>query len=780
MFLSSSSAKQYGLEDISVSSNVIGYEEYLNDILAKERYLEYLSSNLKISVSEKDGGFRADYERYEAKHEKYSPILIGNYGYKGGSEGRFFNFEEKKEYDRFVEYLRFYNIKSLLKSYRNAIIYNSSSLEVRELFEREVNSASRSYKVGDYATSRLQFEDIYESYKPFYKENLDEVLFLWAESSFGLRYFSEAKELYSKIISEYSSSNRKELAAYRVIFMDYVYDDANQFLSDFNKYRAILEKDKILWDKSLLIAATIEYGNKHYAKAISLLDQISQDVDNIVYVNFIRGVIFIELNDISEAKKSFKDVTNISIWPWSNKINSYLKNSAFLQLGYINYKEGNEYMSKYEDAFAKGDTTASALSLRQDGVKRYENAENFFASVSKGYAEYRVAEIAKLWTVFKESDYRESKKSLDKYLNHISLEDDLYQAVYLSGYMTQKNKPSSLDESLKDYYYVYNGMAANEYLKKYFSYVRTLKELKNNVSVFVEHSVSPAEKKAASSLYELLNGINELLIFNYKDIVNSEKTVFTESKKNELQNYLYRLGETKDSLATNGFLNLANFAQSSLGALNGLVKMNVEPISDDIKLFLEHATVFLENEKKDYENLIEEYKKQLNTESEVVSYQLDVAKSVSVKNEKEAVLIDYYVNNANLIKNRNSSLQTLFHEKSFYEDNHNIENTGTTAQYAFSGMIYEQITGRQKQIDNYRKIVGLLKNAARKKIEQLEFYLKEIDKDYSVGPGLRKVEELQQEFDNIYQDFRRAFFEGTEHLKMTTGGSDSKEDKTLQ
>jgi len=770
--------EQNELGDVAISSNVVNYEEYLNDLLAKERFLNFLSSNVKIMISERGRGFKNDYDRYVAKYGKYSPILVGDYGYDGGSEGQYFNFKSKKEYDRFVEYLKFYNVKKQLKSYRKSILYNSSPLDVNAFFEQEFNSATRSYKMADFATSRLQFEDIYESYKPFYKDNLDEILFLWAESSFGLRYFSEARELYQKLIEEYPNSERKSLVAYKIIFMDYVYDNSTQFTSDYNKYKSVLQDDVKVWDKSLLVAATIEYRKKKYEKSINLLDEISKNFDRSAFVKFMRAAIYIELNDLEAAEKHFKDLTDMSVWPWSYKINAYLKNSAFLQLGYINYRRGNRYINEFEKSFVKGDTV-NALKLRTQAIRNYEKAEDLFDNISKGYSEYGIGKIAKLWVQFKESDYRTSKKKIDEYFDQLSLGDDLYQALYLSGYMTQKRKPSRLNESLKDYYYVYNGMAANKYLKKYFSHVNLIRGLKDNIAGFVNGSVSPSEKKAASSLYGLIGKSEKLVTFEYNDILESQESVLSGDKKDELNDCIRRLTEIKDSLATNGFVNLASFAQKSVNVLSEVVKMRVQPISDDIKLFLEHATVFLVNEENDYKNLLAAYRKELHNESQLVSSQLDIVKTVPVKNEKQSVLVDYYVNNAKLIKNRNSALQTLFYEQNFYQER-NIENTGTTAQYAFSGMIYEQIMERRKQIDTYRKVVGLLKNAARKKIEQLEFYLKEIDKDYTAGPGLRKVEELQKEFDDIYGDFRRAFFEGTDHLKMSVDNSKEKVSKSLQ
>ena len=245
VIVSNSLAEENNVGELFISNDIVGYEEYLNDLLAKERFLGYLSSNVKIMMTERGRKFRNDFERYEAKHGKYKQALIEDYGYEGGADGIFFNFKEKKQYDRFAEFLRYYNLKNQLSSYRTAILYNSPAKFVSAYFERELTSASKSYNIGDFRTARLQFEDIYNAYKPFYNKNLDEVLFLWAETNFALRYFAEARELYQKLIAAYPSSKKSSYAAYRMIFMDYVYDDEKTFFADYNKYKVIFENDKV-------------------------------------------------------------------------------------------------------------------------------------------------------------------------------------------------------------------------------------------------------------------------------------------------------------------------------------------------------------------------------------------------------------------------------------------------------------------------------------------------------------------------------------------------------
>jgi DNA topoisomerase VI subunit B len=91
--------------------------------------------------------------------------------------------------------------------------------------------------------------------------------------------------------------------------------------------------------------------------------------------------------------------------------------------------------------------------------------------------------------------------------------------------------------------------------------------------------------------------------------------------------------------------------------------------------------------------------------------------------------------------------------------------------------MYNEIQKSRAQIANYERIVGTFRNAVKRKIGQLEFYLSQIDME-STGEtkAITRADILQQEFDSNIKDFRKAFFIGTDYLKL----SNIKEQKNIQ
>lgn len=762
----------FGSDSKSVA--VISYQEFLNDLLSKDRYLANLSANLK-TVAEKKGdeSFGRLYEQYVNRYGKPKSVSINDFGYRGGAEGKYHNFVTKDEYDQYYEYSRFYNIRNVLFSYRGTYLQNASADEINRLFRYEFVSATESYRMGDYMTSRLQFQDIYRTYAPYYRNNLDEVLLLMAESSFGLKYYGEARDLYSQLIKIYPRSEKAAMAAYRLLFMDYVYSDIEHFRKNIVVFKSVLSNDQSVYDNALLLAATIEYREGQYNKALKHLSSVSEDKSSEPMAIYATATVYKAMGDEENAKANFQKVVGKVVWPWSPRINSYIKNSTYLQLGYLYYREGNKLMEEARQEYAN-EKIDQAKFLQEKAHKSYGKAEELFDKVSKGMPEYQVSQLAEYWSQFKQSNYGQSKKGIDEFFKKYNSSDNLYQALFLSGYMTQTRRPTDPDKSLKDYYYVYNGLAANEFLEKYLAQKRVLREQRRNVDGVISSSSSPNEVNAGKSLRGLISEALELMKLDRKNIVSAERTMVAPDRMESLKINRDKLALLSDSLTKNGFVGLASYAQRSTATVSQILELAVQPVSDDIRLFADHAAAILATETDDYNILAKSYKEILLNEAEKAQQQIESLDRSSATDAKDESLKEFYKNNADLVKNRDYAFLTYLYERDFYSSD-NIEKAGTSAQYAFSGLVYNQIKSNREQIDNYRRVVDILRRATKNKVKQLEFYLSEIDKDYSVGPAKEQAGNNQSEFDDIFNDFRKAFFIGTDHLKIMT----EKEQKTV-
>lgn len=762
------SVLESGLDKYSPNSN-ISYREFVNDLIAKERYIDYALVDLKKAADLRgQESFRRFYAEYTNRNGAFAEIRADQFGYKGGAEGDYFNFTNKEDYDRFKEYLRFYNIRGSLNAYRQSIIEGATPEQRTDYFRRELLSATKSYEIGDYLTSRFQFEDIYKNYSRYFS-NLDDVLLLQGESSFGARYYAEAREAYEKILKNHPNSKSTSAAVYKILFMDYVYDQAPQFRRDYSRYlNRATEKDENLY-KSYLIAATVEYQNKEYARAIELLGEVPETVKFRRIADYATGTFYVAMDSIDLAEKSFKRVADATVWPWDTKQDNYIKNSALVQTGHIYYMRGNRIMTEARRIFAEGETK-KAIEMRQTAIVAYETAERYYGGVSKGYEERELADLGRAWAKFKERNYNEAQIEIDDFLRRNRTSNNLYQALFLSGYITQKKNPTDPEFALRDYYFVYNGMAANEFLDKFYSQKRLFRDQKLKVETAVLYPASPEEAAAAAELRDLQNQTLSSLAFDKKTIAITERSLISDDRRAELLAKQQQLVAQRETLTGKGLTNLARYADKSQLALGEMLKLVVDPISDEVRLFAEHAPVIFAGEVSDYAQAIEEYKRAVQVEFNEAQKQVKSGESLEPTTDaRQQLLASYYRNNASLFRNQSNAILTLLYERNFY-DNKTVERAGSMAQYAFSGLVYSEISNRRAQVENYKRIVDIFKRATKKKTEQMQFYLAELEKTMSMSGGkvLTKADVLQKEFDDIYNDFRKAFFIGVDTPKQVS------------
>jgi hypothetical protein len=738
----------------------LNYRDFVNDMLVKERYLTTLAATLR-RVAELRGGaaFQTAYMKYRASNSVFREVSINSFGYAQGVTGSFFNFDNKDDYDQFSEMLRYYNVKGTLDQYRAVLFASGSKLERDALLQQEITDATRSYRVGDYATSRFAYDEIYNAYNPYYR-TLDDVLFLKAESCFGLRYYAEAQQVYAQLLAKYPSSKYANLATYKILFIDYVYDDPNRFFQNLTKYAdRLTNKDEDFY-RIYQLAGVMYHQNRDYRKAISYFEQIPPDFKDRITVDYALGSCYGALADYDNAEKYYRRITEKTMWPWNTKTESAFKNSALVQVGALNFEKGNRKLEEAKKIFANGDEK-KATALRQEALVAYAKSNDCFAEVSTGSVEKDVSDLAQAWLQFKQRNYVGATDDIKAYIKKYGSSDYIYQAVFLSGYISQRRTPNEPEYALRDYYYVLNGLSANEFMEKFFAERRAFRKQLSAVLDITTMPTSADETLSATALMTLQKAILDNLKFDRRRILIAERSMITDDKKADLSGQLAQLKTLKQDALQKGLSRVAKVADESQASLEKLIQMVIVPMTEDLRLFAQHASVLFVAEFDDYDKAIQEDKVTVHKEYEAAEKRLvSLSGSASTPDPKKNALVTYYITMATIVKNQSSALETILHERNFYEAK-NVEKAGSASEYAFSGLVYNEISSKRSQVEKYGTALSLFKRAVQAKANQLEFFLKQIDQNMESKGGITQADSLQKMFDGLYNDYRKAFFIGT-------------------
>ncbi len=855
---------------------LVSDQEFLNDLLAKDRYLALAYENL-VRIAE-------DFKQEPPTIERLRAIRIEGFGHLEGEQGEFHNFRTKAEYERFYQFARYQSVRNELNAYRKSLLAAAPRPILEKALRLDLKSASQRYEKGDYPTARLYFEDIYETYSPYFR-NLDDVLYLQAESNFGMKAFVEAKKLYEQLLLTFPSSPYASQAVQRILFIDYVYDDARQFQRDFRKYKPYIKLENEQDFNVLLLAGTVEYRNQQYARAIDNFSQIPDRAEVKPMADFGAGLAHLALNEINEAEKRFRKILERSYLPWDTKFRE-VRNAAAIQMAHIYYKRGTKFLDEARRFYTGNETervkadsalqselreqlagqqvsiyqrqlieilkkielqdtavlnlsktlerelasvSASEQELRRfnellreraenldaarEGIERireelnaaqeegrlaaeqiermraklaraqkevlfqrfnlYRNfalvefaqAEYYFNEVSKSSPDKDLAELGRLWTQLKSGKYTEVRAEIDNYFKRFRTSENLYQAMFLAGYMTQAKYPQDPNMASKDYNFVFNGYTALQYVEKFLAKKAQLRQQLLNVQLIAAASANPSEVAAATEASNDISKAIDLLKFDRRAIIGSETGLVADERRPALEELANKLKSATG--AGNAALKSATEAAGT--AIAQILELATQSVTNETRLFLTHAPLLVSSELSDYRKNLTFYKKAMRKE-------IDYAEGVITKlqatantgDPRQQLLNQYYLNTAKSVLTTASAILTALHQKEFFGEE-TVERAGIVSQYAFSALTYDEVQKRREIVKGYEKAVNYFKSAIRKKINQLELFLEQIRKEEQ-GTAIvvvTKADLLQKEFEEVLSDFRRAFFIGTDYLKLS-------------
>jgi len=117
--------------------------------------------------------------------------------------------------------------------------------------------------------------------------------------------------------------------------------------------------------------------------------------------------------------------------------------------------------------------------------------------VSRNSPDKDLAELGRLWTQLKSGKYTEVRAEIDDYFKRFRTSENLYQAMFLAGYMTQAKYPQDPNVASKDYNFVFNGYTALQYVEKFLAKKAQLRQQLLNVQLIAAASANPSEPTQA-------------------------------------------------------------------------------------------------------------------------------------------------------------------------------------------------------------------------------------------------------------------------------------------
>lgn len=669
-------------------------------------------------------------------------ILFMSYAYNDAKQFQ-------ADLDRFKPYLKKNEIYSdKIRLLAATVAYRNKQYEVAADWARQVSEDSPARPEADYVKGMAHLE----------MQNLD-----------------QAADAFGKVVARSPGLFEKQSFIQNAAYLqlgNIAYTKANRLMREARKILNADDEEKKRADSTL----QAEFKRYVRSKQASIYDrQLAKILDQIIaqdtIIERLSNQLGSELLELAISERDFQRLT----YELQNKgaeVDKAEKELTRIQKEIdLVQKEGriaSERLQRTRETLARLQNRVTQA--RYDLYKKYAQieyakAEEMFEKVDRSYVGKDIARVGTLWAKFRQNRQRETEIDIERYARDFRLSDNLYEAMFLAGYMKHIKDPTDADMIMKEYDFVYNGMMAFDFADKFLEQKSVLRQQKTLTDAIIASSNNPVEVELAAKLSVAQESVLSLLKLDRATIAKSRNSLLPEERKTLMKLRLDDIKAIRAAIPAT-FKNLVAAAEKTQASTEKLLKMSVQSLSDEQHLFAKHAPVLVAGEKADYQRDIDFYKKVAREEFSRSERLAAAMQTGATGNDPRKKLLNaYYADNANFQKNQSNAIETILAQREFF-GTRVIERAGTSAQYALTSLMYNEIQKSRAQIASYERVVGTFRNAIKRKITQLEFYLKQIDMESTGEKVITRADLLQKEFDENLRDFRKAFFIGTDYLKL--------------
>ncbi len=735
-------------------------EDDYNNLSAKQSYVGELTRILseELTVRSKDNAsysplFKSSYDQL--------PLVksdINNYSSKDLGKGAYFTFESGKQFDQFKSFSTVYNLIIEQENIRKALILTGNLEQNRRMLKEELSSAVTFFNQAQFRTAKEFLNAIIRDYSASFTQ-MDDIYFFRAESFFALKSYQSALQDYNSVITKYSgASSFTSQAIYKSLFIKYVYGKGEEVSSDWDKFKNYVTQKDNFYFKTQILLAVINHQRGDFGKSVSFLENYPPDESGYILSQYIVGNSWANEDSVDQAIYAYSKIEQTTVWPWEANSVKYLKTSSGLQLGYLYYLKGIKtiHLSNVEY------DNISANRLSDKAQDYFNTAKSYFGSISKKHPEYASSVLASAWIDLQNAKFNDATLKVRGYINNVSDRDVIYQAVFLDGYVKQKKNPGDPVESQDSYYYVINGMIANQFLTDFLSNRQIISRQAIKTRDFIDSRNLPqASIDVANSLLETIELILSKVTVSKNLKFTNENRVLDETNLASLVDDMSALKKKKEGVRSKGLRELIITADSAAIALKSIIdNPRAEAINSNDILFAEHTPLLFQtsqaslmNSYKDYRTVAtSEYKRIIN-DYKSVDNALKVSKDVG-----KIPILAYFKDQLMISAEKFNALEVVLYERDYYAQQTEVERWGDAAGYGLSALLFQELERRKRENFEFSTTKGIIKKAIGLKAAQMDKYLSDLAKIDAQEKFINKIDSVNKDFREKLVDYRSVYF----------------------
>ncbi len=306
---------------------------------------------------------------------------------------------------------------------RTRLLQTATPSQEKRMFQKYLKGIIEIYSSGDFNLSRLQFKDLLNTYTSY--RFVDDILYYYGESCYGLNYFDEALEAYQRVINEYPESAFCAKALVKQIYIYYIYGELDKL---YEVYQQLLtHKDQLNLEQLgtvLYLVGNTYFKSGDYEEALESLGKISNGTTYFFPSLYLSAACCSNLGRDELALSTYHLIVDEKSSTDKDPILVQIRNNALLKLGLIYYERGEN-----------------------------EKAVDYFNQVTQDFQSYDLSVIAKAWSAYRSGKPGEALENVDWLLNNVMISNYVYEAMVLAA--SSKELLGDKEEAIEDLKQVY-------------------------------------------------------------------------------------------------------------------------------------------------------------------------------------------------------------------------------------------------------------------------------------------------------------------------------------
>ncbi|MBN2090400.1 tetratricopeptide repeat protein, partial [candidate division KSB1 bacterium] len=612
----------------------------------------------------------------------------------------------------------------------NGLLKTAAAEEKNRMFEDALGDAMMNYSSRNFDLAEMQFRDILRNYGTTFSQ-ADGIYFYLGETYYARSFYDAAFEKFEELVNNFPQSKFQGQALWKLMLISYTYNLKDKFFVFFDKVKdlsnALSAEEQ---GNAYYLAGYLYATNGDFKKSRTYLEMIQENTPYYLPGQYLLGIVYINLENFTKAKKILEAVGNAQNYPWSDVNLANLRNEAIIRLGFLHYHLGE-----------------------------YQKAVDVLGRVSQGYEGYDKSLMAQAWAELKTGKYEDTISKVNQLLSKHLTSNFTYEALVVSAHCKRiLNRP---EEAKADLDYISSAQTAMELSNQYYEERKRIMEQAKELERLESSVLERQDQALYEDVSKIRGAVQEALIgFNYQGFASKQLLEdFTDERKKIVRQIEY-FDSMIQQAKTEGQEDMLLVAEKQKARLISLLE-NYDKASAgmNVNAFITHPLATKEGGIRYRRGMIKNMVQDMLAEKKQVERDIqNLSKLIESQQNKTGVSaeIDLELLQEDLasLKNQLNRLQIWLANNAVDESSTNFEKWADFSGFGMSDINFSSLLERERKIATYSENIEAIERLLAKKRKSLESKVTDYDQRM-----LKLIENMNEDKARVEKQERKKYFD---------------------